>query len=108
MNKKLVIPAIIIPIILVTLFFSFDYSKNSEADIKKIPEENSIEISTEPNIIMPTKSSRPGCEETNSCYIPSLFAINIGDTVTWRNQDVAFHSVTSGSYENPNGKFHCS
>lgn len=57
------------------------------------------------DIFMPTKSSRPGCEETDSCYIPSVIKINVGDSVTWKNQDVAFHSVTSGSYENPDGLF---
>lgn len=52
---------------------------------------------------MPTKSSRPGCDETNSCYIPSKISIKSGESVKWLNEDVAFHSVTSGTYENPNG-----
>ena len=56
---------------------------------------------------MPTKSSRPGCEETNSCYIPSeIIEIKAGEfNVTWQNQDAAFHSVTSGTYDNPDGLF---
>ena len=105
MNKKLVIPAIIIPVILTALFFSFDNSQNSEIDMEKNLEENHEEILAEPDIIMPTKSSRPGCEETNSCYIPSTFSIKVGETVMWRNQDAAFHSVTSGSYDKPDEKF---
>ena len=56
-------------------------------------------------VIMPTKSSRPGCDETNTCYIPSKISIRQGESVTWLNEDAAFHSVTSGTYENPNGMF---
>ena len=54
---------------------------------------------------MPTKSSRPGCDETNTCYIPSKISIIQGESVTWLNEDAAFHTVTSGTYENPNGMF---
>ena len=57
------------------------------------------------DIIMPTKSSRPGCEETDSCYIPSRITVKPGQSVTWSNQDSAFHSVTSGHYDNPTGDF---
>ncbi|MCV0431734.1 plastocyanin/azurin family copper-binding protein [Nitrosopumilus sp.] len=53
------------------------------------------------DVIMPTKVSRPGCEETDRCYIPSIVTINSGQKVTWVNEDSAFHSVTSGSYEEP-------
>ena len=56
-------------------------------------------------VIMPTKSSRPGCDETNTCYIPSKISIRQRESVTWLNEDAAFHSVTSGTYENPNGMF---
>jgi len=56
-------------------------------------------------VIMPTKSSRPGCDETNTCYIPSKISIRQGESVTWLNEDAAFHTVTSGTYENPNGMF---
>ena len=53
------------------------------------------------DVIMPTKVSRPGCEEIDSCYIPSKIFIKAGQTVTWMNQDSAFHSVTSGHYDSP-------
>ena len=42
-------------------------------------------------------SSTPGCEDTNSCFIPSTIAISTGDTVTWVNTDNAAHTVTSGT-----------
>ena len=45
-------------------------------------------------------SGSPGCEETNSCYIPYEVSISTGSTVTWINIDNAAHSVSSGT---PNG-----
>ena len=60
---------------------------------------------TQPDVIMPTKSSRPGCDDTNSCYIPSEVTVIEGQSVTWMNQDSAFHSVTSGFYGNSTGLF---
>jgi plastocyanin len=41
----------------------------------------------------------PGCEETNSCYIPHSLPVRVGDTVIWNNVDTAAHTVTSGSIE---------
>ncbi|MEC4848734.1 MAG: cupredoxin domain-containing protein [Nitrosarchaeum sp.] len=57
------------------------------------------------DVIMPTKVSRPGCEKTDSCYIPSKISIKSGDSVTWLNEDAAFHSITSGYYGNQSGLF---
>ncbi|MBS3922573.1 MAG: cupredoxin domain-containing protein [Nitrosarchaeum sp.] len=57
------------------------------------------------DVIMPTKVSRPGCEKTDSCYIPSKISIKSGDSVTWLNEDAAFHSVTSGYYGNQSELF---
>ncbi len=50
-------------------------------------------------------SSRPGCEKTNTCYVPPEVVIYQGDTVTWINDDSAFHTVTSGFYDNHDGLF---
>lgn len=57
------------------------------------------------DIVMPTKSSRPGCEVDNRCYMPSKVVVGAGDSVTWKNEDSAFHSVTSGTYGSPDGLF---
>ena len=57
------------------------------------------------DVIMPTKVSRPGCEVQDICYIPSLIVIEKGKQVTWVNQDSAFHSVTSGFYDEPTELF---
>lgn len=79
-----------------------------ESEIQKEDSETqqiSQPIETKPDVFMPTKVSRPGCEETNSCYIPSLITIKKGEQVTWLNEDVAFHSVTSGFYGEPTTLF---
>ncbi|MXY60987.1 MAG: hypothetical protein F4Y82_02575 [Cenarchaeum sp. SB0665_bin_23] len=63
------------------------------------------DVIREPDIIMPTKSSRPGCEEDDTCYIPSIITVDRDYTVSWANQDAAFHSVTSGVYGNATDLF---
>ncbi len=47
-------------------------------------------------ISVPSGSSAPGCDETNECFIPADVSINVGETVTWSNDDSAAHTVTSG------------
>ena len=75
----------------------------SNSSIEKNSEES--EVVVKGDIIMSTKSSRPGCEKTDRCYIPSVIVIDSGNPVTWVNEDSAFHSVTSGKYESPNELF---
>ena len=50
-------------------------------------------------------SSTPGCEDTDSCFIPSVVTLSKADTeVTWDNGDNAAHTVTSGSaVDGPDG-----
>jgi len=96
--KKITIIAIITVIILVTIgsILSNDSTeKNSEES----------ELIVKGDVIMPTKVSRPGCEEIDRCYIPSVIVIDSGKQVTWVNQDSAFHSVTSGFYGEPTELF---
>ena len=51
-------------------------------------------------------SSYVGCEETNSCFLPSTVTIDVGGTVTWENPDNVPHTVTSGTSSNgPDGYF---
>ena len=57
------------------------------------------------DVIMPTKVSRPGCEDIDRCYIPSMIVVDSGNQVTWVNEDSAFHSVTSGFYGSPTELF---
>ena len=100
MMKKIMIPGLIIAAIVIVSTLSIQ-NELVESSIK-FPDSNVENLVT---VIMPTKSSRPGCDETNTCYIPSKISIRQGESVTWLNEDAAFHSVTSGTYENPNGMF---
>ena len=85
--------------IIVALAAVASQTTTSEAKVEK------SENTNEPDVIMPTKVSRPGCEETDSCYVPPIITIKQGGQVTWLNEDVAFHSVTSGLYDSPTDMF---
>ncbi len=100
MNKKIItIPAIIIVFIIVVVS-QVNLEENNEETIQtEIVEE------IENMIIMPVKSARPDCGPNDECYIPSYYLAKIDETVYWINEDSAFHSVTSGQQENPDGLF---
>ena len=58
------------------------------------------------DVEIPSGSGVPGCEDTNSCWIPSTISVDVGDTVTWYNADTAAHTVTSGTAaDGPDGVF---
>jgi len=51
-------------------------------------------------------SSTPGCEETDSCFVPSTATVDVGAIVTWDNTDNAAHTATAGSAtDGPDGVF---
>jgi len=52
-------------------------------------------------VSVPAGSAVPGCEDTDECWLPSVVNVNIGDTVTWSNDDTAAHTVTSGTPTDP-------
>ena len=81
------------------IFLSGNDSQNESAS------ELEPQIEVEADVVMPTKVSRPGCEEDDRCYIPSKITIKKGEQVTWINEDSAFHSVTSGFYDAPTDLF---
>ena len=58
-----------------------------------------------PDVVIPIKVSRPGCDVEDICYIPSNIVAEKGDSITWLNEDSSFHSVTSGFYPEPSGLF---
>jgi len=54
-------------------------------------------FAAEVSVSVPAGTSLPGCEDTNECWDPPVVNLNIGDTVTWSNDDTAAHTVTSGT-----------
>jgi len=57
-------------------------------------------------VIISQGTSVPGCDETNECFIPAEVTVNVGETVTWSNDDSAAHTVTSGTpIGGPDGTF---
>ncbi len=98
MIKKIITLSVIGTALFVILALSL--TNNSE---NKITEADDLII--QGDVIMPTKVSRPGCEIQDICYIPSSIVTQKGKSVTWVNLDSAFHSVTSGFYEEPTDLF---
>ncbi len=98
MLKQITAIGVIGVVILVTVALSF-----SNYSIEENVEETDLII--QGDVIMPTKVSRPGCEENDRCYIPSLIVIEKGKQVTWVNEDSAFHTITSGFYDTPTDLF---
>ncbi len=96
--KQITAIGVIGVVILVTIALSF-----SNYPIEENVNETDLIIKVD--VIMPTKVSRPGCEENDRCYIPSLIVIEKGKQVTWVNEDSAFHSITSGYYDAPTDLF---
>ncbi len=96
--KQITVIGVIGVVILVTIALSFsNYSVEENID--------ETDLIIKGDVIMPTKVSRPGCEENDRCYIPSLIVIEKGKQVTWVNEDSAFHSITSGNYDAPTELF---
>jgi len=62
-------------------------------------------LPTTHTVSIPQGVSSPGCETTNSCYLPYSLEINVGDTVSWSNDDTAAHTVTSGTPDGMDGLF---
>jgi len=86
----------VVILVTITLFFS-NYPTEENVD--------ETDLLIKGDVIMPIKVSRPGCDETDRCYIPSLIVIEKGKQVTWVNEDSAFHSITSGFYDTPTDLF---
>lgn len=58
------------------------------------------------SVMIPEGTGVVGCEENNECYIPYSFSLKAGHKTIWTNQDVAAHTVTSGTPDGgPDGIF---
>jgi plastocyanin len=96
--KQITTIVVIAVIILVTIAISF-YNYSFDENVEE------TDLTIKGDVIMPTKVSRPGCEENDRCYIPSVIVIEKGKQITWVNEDSAFHSITSGYYGTPTELF---
>ena len=96
MNKKITIIPIVIIIVIIGAV--------SQMNVEETTETETVE-ETEALITIPVKAARPACGPHPECYIPSYYVTKLSEPVTWKNEDSAFHSVTSGKYENPDGMF---
>ncbi len=69
-------------------------------DVSEIPPvESESDVETLPmtlTIAIPEGVGVPGCEETRECFSPYEVSVAVGATVTWSNDDIAVHTVTSG------------
>ena len=77
--------------------------------VEETAETETVEIETveevEAMVTIPVKAARPACGPHPECYIPSYYVAKVDEPVIWLNEDSAFHSVTSGSYEEPTDLF---
>ncbi|MBT4057436.1 MAG: hypothetical protein HOE68_04765 [Thaumarchaeota archaeon] len=100
MNKKIVI----IPIVIIIAIIGAVSQMNVEETDTEIIEIETVE-EVEAMITIPVKAARPACGPHPECYIPSYYVTKLDEPVIWKNEDSAFHSVTSGSYGEPDGMF---
>ena len=100
MNKKIVI----IPIVIIIAIIGAVSQMNVEETDTEIIEIETVE-EVEAMITIPIKAARPACGPHPECYIPSYYVTKLDEPVIWKNEDSAFHSVTSGSYGEPDGMF---
>jgi len=107
--KKIITLAIILGVsipIIGLIYYSgmiFEISNPEETNPEEINLQNDFLIA--PDVVIPMKVSRPGCDIEDICYIPSNIVVEKGKSVTWLNEDSSFHSVTSGFYPEPSGFF---
>ena len=100
MNKKIaIIPIIVIIGIIATVSqMGGETTQTETVEIETVEE-------IDATITIPVKAARPACGPHPECYIPSYYVAKVDEPVIWLNEDSAFHSVTSGSYEEPTDLF---
>ena len=68
----------------------FEIPNPEETNPEEINLQNDFLIA--PDVVIPMKVSRPGCDIEDICYIPSNIVVEKGKSVTWLNEDSSFHS----------------
>jgi len=86
--------------------FNFGASSGKTTIVYTGGEFNEPILSSGTDVMIPTGTGDPGCEDTLSCYDPYRITVEKYSTVTWYNADEIIHTVTSGTPVNgPDGAF---
>ncbi|QDI89221.1 hypothetical protein Nisw_06635 [Candidatus Nitrosopumilus sp. SW] len=57
-------------------------------------------------VSIPSDTGVPGCEESNTCFIPADITTAEGTEIIWTNHDTVAHTITSGNpHDGPDGLF---
>lgn len=57
-------------------------------------------------ISIPSGTGVPGCEDSNTCYLPADSTVSLHGEIIWTNNDDVAHTVTSGNIQDgPDGLF---
>lgn len=102
LSKKIVIACVAAVFLIILIGVSVGDSTENMPEPEQKPE--SV-VHGDIKVMIAVSSSRPGCEQTNSCYLPPNVTIRSGETITWVNDDRAFHTVTGGYYDVFDGTF---
>ena len=78
-------------------------SNNSMTNASNANTSSSSNTTTAASTISIAKGSQNA--DNTQFYVPSEVTVKIGNTLTWRNDDTAIHTATSGKDATPDGKF---
>ncbi len=51
----------------------------------------------ETEVTIPDEAALPSCVDNGSCFLPSEVTIGVGETISWVNDSVTIHTITSGN-----------
>ena len=123
LSKKYKIPAVVllsVPLLLIAIAATFllqipiqpahaqsQYQTNQTSNNSMTNGSNvsnsSSSTTTEASTISITKGSQNA--DNNQFYVPANVKVNAGGILTWKNEDTAIHTATSGKDATPDGKF---
>ena len=90
----------IAPLVLTALAVSFLFASGLDGISNHLATAQSTTSGT--TVSMAKGSQAPDNPEF---YVPAEVTVKAGETITWKNEDTAIHTATSGENSTPNGKF---
>ena len=95
-----------VPLSMIEMNKNFAMEEESEMMKEEMMESEKNDVGDTAFVSIPLGSATPACAETNECFAPFNAEVISGGTVTWSNDDVSAHTVTSGTVsEGHNGIF---